>query len=463
MSSSTSTLFTPLQFTGISQYSSDFQSILSRAVSIADIPAKELQQQEALIQQQQSDLTGLGSGASAVQSALAALGQLGSGQALSASSSDSSVVTVTNTGATQPGNYSITNVTSLATPASLTSGSYANATSAHVSSTGTMQLVYGSHTYTLTLNSSTNNLNGVAAAINQLGAGVNANVITTSSGSYLSVSASNPGATTLRLNDDPTGTDTNVLTNGTSGTNTVFKLNGISVSESSTTINDLIPGVTLSFSGTTAPNETVSLGLSTERSQISTALQQLVSTYNTLLTASKAQQGTGGGTLAGNNIIYQINQALTSIVQYQGGSNGMSNLANLGIEINETGQMSFNQSTFNSLNDSQITASLSLLGSSTSGIGGLQRSFDAITNSATGSIASQEGQWSSTVTRLSNQITAMTTQIQAMEQTLNRQLQAADASVAQLANQQSILTASITSLNYTSYGYNSNPSTTRTT
>src|SRR5438270_2047725 len=111
MSSSTSTLFTPLQFTGISQYSSDFQSILSRAVSIADIPVQSLQQQEAIIQQQQTDLTSLASNAGAVQSALAALGQLGSGHALSATSSDSSVVSAINTGATQPGNFSITNVT----------------------------------------------------------------------------------------------------------------------------------------------------------------------------------------------------------------------------------------------------------------------------------------------------------------------------------------------------------------
>jgi flagellar hook-associated protein 2 len=463
MSSSTSTLFTPLQFTGISQYSSDFQSILSRAVSIADIPVQSLQQQEAMIQQQQTDLTSLGSDASAVQSALAALGQLGSGHALSATSTDSSVVTAINTGATQPGNYSITDVTSLATPASLTSGAFTNAATTQVSSTGTMQLVYGGQKYTLTLDASTNNLNGVAAAVNKLNAGLNASVITTSSGSYLSVSSSSPGATTLQLNDDPAGANTNILTTGSSGTNTVFKLNGISVSEPSTTINDLIPGVTLSFSGTTSTNETVSVGLSTDRSQISSALQQLVSSYNTLLSANQAQQGTGGGVLTGNNIVYQINQALTSIVQYQGGSNGITNLANLGIEIGENGQMTFDQSTFSSLSDSQINSALSLLGSSTTGIGGLQQSFNAITDSTSGSIASQEKQWSSTLTRLANQITTMTTQIQAMEQTLNQQLQAADASVAQLANQQNILTASITSLDYTSYGYNTSTTGSKTT
>ena len=39
-----------------------------------------------------------------------------------------------------------------------------------------------------------------------------------------------------------------------------------------------------------------------------------------------------------------------------------------------------------------------------------------------------------------------------METTLQSELQAADASIADLQSQQNILTASITSLNYTTYG-----------
>src|ERR1039457_5088242 len=92
----TSTTFTPLQFTGISQYSSDFQSILTRADAIAALPVTALQNQQTTIQQQETDLTSLGAAATAVTSALKALGQLGSGQALSATSTDNNVVTATN-------------------------------------------------------------------------------------------------------------------------------------------------------------------------------------------------------------------------------------------------------------------------------------------------------------------------------------------------------------------------------
>ncbi len=450
--SSTSSLFTPLQFTGISQYSSDFQQILSRAVSVASIPLQSLSQQQSTIQQQETDLSSLGTAASGVQSALQTLGQLGSGGALTASSSDTSIVTATSTGAANPVSYSITNVSSIASAASENSASITSATSTTVSASGTMQLTVGSKSYNVTLGSSQNNLNGLRDAINKLGVGVTASVLTTQSGNYLSVTANSTGATTLKLTDS----GTSFLSNTNQGTNTNFQLNGIPISESGTTVNDVISGVTLKFNSTTSSSQAVTVQLATDTGQISTALQSLVTNYNALLSAETPQVSGTSASLSGNNIIYQIRQAMSSIVQYQGGTQGMSNLANLGIEINLDGTMSLNQDTFNSLSSSQLANAVTLLGSATTGIGGLQNTFNVITDSTSGTIAEQEKQWKITVTNLSSQMSTMTQKIQIMEQTLNQQLAAADASVAKLASQQSELTASITALNFTSYGYNNN-------
>lgn len=464
MSSSTSSgsLFTPLQFTGISQYSTDFQSILSRAVSIAQLPIQALQQQEASITQQESDLGTLNGDVSGVQSALVSLGQLGSGTALTGNSSNTSIVTATSTGAAQSGSYTISNVTSLATAASeISKASYATSTSTAVSVSGNMTLVFGSNSYNISLSSSQNNLQGLADAINGLGAGVSASILTTGSGDYLSLSANSSGATTLQLNDVNNGTSTNILTSSNQGTNTNFELDGIPVSEPSTTISDLIPGLTLNFTGT--GSSPVTVNLSTNSASIESALQNLVSSYNSLLAANQGQMGQTAGSLAGSNIVYQIGAALTSIVQYQGGTSGMSNLANLGIEIGETGQMTFNQTTFSALSSSQLASALSLLGSSTTGIGGLQQTFAALTDPSTGVITDQQSQWQSEVTDLQARIASMTTQVNNMEQSLNKQLQAADASIAELASQQNLLTASITSLDYTAYGYNTNMNTSQTT
>ena len=546
----TSTTFTPLQFTGISQYSSDFQSILTRADAIAALPVTALQNQQTTIQQQETDLTSLGAAATAVTSALKALGQLGSGQALSATSTDNNVVTATNTGASAGTSYSITNVTSVASAAAETSKVYSDGTTIPVSSTGTMQLVIGNKTYPITLTSGQNNLTGVETAINNLGAGVTASILTTASGDYLSLAASSPGATTLQLIDNPqnaltsvssgssttaasatstatypntgatavsasgnmelvfggksysislagqnnltglkaainglsnagvtasittqagqsqlsitankAGTNalqllenpTNLVTSTDQGTNTNFDLNGIPISETSATINDVVPGLTLKFVGTTAttPAETVTVSLATNTTSIQTALQTLVTSYNALATAEDAQFGTGS--LTGNSIIYQIRQAMSSLLQNQG-SGSINNIASLGIEMDKTGQMSLNQTTFSALSASQIASSVQLLGSSTTGIGGLQQTFSAITDPITGAVQQQETQWATTVSNLTDQINTKNIQNQAREQTLNRLLQAADATSAELASQQSILTSSINSLNFTSYG-----------
>jgi flagellar hook-associated protein 2 len=461
-SSTSSASFAPLQFTGISQYSSDFQQILSRAVSIAQIPVTQLTDEQTQIDSEETALGDLNGAVGGLGSAVQTLGNLGSGQALAATTSDSSVVTATATGATSPVSYSITNVSSIAAAASESSlTGYPDGTTTTVSTTGTMKLVYGSNSYTITLGSGQNNLNGLRDAINNLGVGVTASVLTTGgkNGDYLSVSANSPGATTLQLIDNPTGAAKNILTSSNQGKDTVFNLNGIPISTPGTTVNSVIPGVTLTFKGTTAPNETVAVNVATDSSQIESALQNLVSSYNTLQTQLSAQYGTTTpGPLQGNNILYQIRAAMSSIVQYQG-SGSMPNLTSLGIEMSQTGQMSLNQSTFNSLSDSQISAALQLLGSSTTGVGGLQSAFNQITDPVTGSIAAQTTDWNTMSQSISTQIADKNASIQQTQTSVNQQLQAADAMIAQLTSQQSILTASITSLSYVSYGYNTNANT----
>ena len=54
--SSSSSVFTPITLNGVSQYSSDLQSVLNRAVQIAQIPVQELQNQDSNMQQQESIL-----------------------------------------------------------------------------------------------------------------------------------------------------------------------------------------------------------------------------------------------------------------------------------------------------------------------------------------------------------------------------------------------------------------------
>lgn len=248
MSTSSSSPFAPVTLNGVSEYSSDLQSVLNRAVAIAQIPITNLQNQDSTVLSQESALGQLQSTVEGLATSLTSLGTLASNQALSATSSDSSVVTATDSGATSPAIYTINSVTSAAAAASEDSlTSYANSTTTPVSSTGNMELVVGSQDYQISLTSATNNLTGLASQINSLNAGVTASVLTTSTGDYLSVSADSTGATTLQIIDDPKstsnpgGTNTQWLTATNQGTDAVFYLNGIKVDQPSNTVNDVIP------------------------------------------------------------------------------------------------------------------------------------------------------------------------------------------------------------------------------
>src|SRR5271165_5214794 len=150
----------PITFNGLSQYASDFQAILNRQVSIAQLPLQQLQNQQTTLLQSQAALIALAPEVASLGNSIDALSSLGSGQGLVANSSDSTIVTAVNHGDTSNTSYTISNVTALAAPASETSLSgYANATTATVSTSGNVNLVYGVNTYKISLTPATNNLN----------------------------------------------------------------------------------------------------------------------------------------------------------------------------------------------------------------------------------------------------------------------------------------------------------------
>jgi flagellar hook-associated protein 2 len=443
---------TPLTLSGISQYASDFQSILDRSVQIASIPIQQMENQQSLVENQITAASGLSSAVAAVATDLTNLGNLGSSQALTANSSDSSVVTGQVTGATTATSYAITNVTSIASAASESSlKSFTDATTAPVSSTGSMQLTVGSTNYPITLASGSNNLTGLENAINGLNAGVTAQILTTSNGDYLSVSANNPGATTLQLVDDPSGTATQMLTDQNQGTNTVFDLNGVPISTSQTTINNVIPGLTFTINGTTAPSETATISLGSDTSQVSSALQSFVTDYNTLVQQINAQSGTGGA-LEGDSVIFQLRDAMLQLASYNAPTNAINSLASLGVTFSQTGTASFSASNLSALSSSQVSDVFSFLGSTSTGFGALASQFSAISAPATGALASEISNWNAQNTTLTTNISNATAQVNTMQTLLSQQLEASDAQVDELQTQQTLLTSEVQSLNYTTYG-----------
>ncbi len=559
----------PLTFTGVSTFSEDFQTIIDRAVSIAKLPVTLLENKQTDIIQEKMLAGNLSSAVGELATAVKALGTLGENQGIAATSSNSTKVSVASTTGDSPAVYTISDITSIATAASERSVTgYATGNTA-VSTDGHLQLVVGSHTYNITLAEGKNNLAGLRDAINALGAGVTASVLTTGTGDtpnylsvtansvgattltltdvpadtsvaflsatnqgdeltpasetsltgfattdstevsadshmslvfgtqtydftldtgknnldglvekinglgagvtasitvggdsqyHLTVTADNPGATTLSLSDIQSGPTTALLTTANQGANTVFKLNGVQVTKSSTLINDVVPGVSFNILDTTDSGETVTLTLSQDRTKLSSALQNLATKYNAVRDQVNAQIGESAGLLSGSNLIRATQDAMRSLMQAQG-SGTIRNLTALGIEFSKSGEMSFNESStdanavsFDKLTSSQIADAFDFLGSTTSGLGVLYKRFTDISDPVSGMVKSQTDQWDKTDDRITEQIDTLTDRINLMQTTLKTKLQQADTLLATLESQQNTLTATLTSLKYVNYG-----------
>lgn len=456
-----SSLFTPLKFTGISKYSTDFQTIIDRAVSIASLPLKMAQNQQADLLQKKQALSDLGASVTGIAGKLTALGTLGGNRGITATSSNSDKVAILSANASLPAVYDITDVTSLAKAASETSlNGYAGSGSTPVSASGRVALVFGppgkETTTTIDLDPASNNLIGLRDKINSLNLGVNASILTTGTGgdaNYLSLSANASGANTLRLVEDPDGTATDMLTSANQGADTVFKLNGITVRKSGAVINDVVPGISFNVLAKTDPGESVTLTLASNAGAISQALQDLAAGYNATVDKLNAQIGQNAGLLSGDNIIREIQQGLRSIGTYAGsGSGSIRSLAALGIEFGKDGKMTFNASTFNALSPASLNDAFTFLGSATTGFGALAGRFTAISDPVNGMIRLQQNQYDATDRRLNTQVSDLATRITNMQTALAAKLEAADQLLAALDSQQSLLSASIDSLNFSLYG-----------
>ena len=534
----------PQYFTGVSTFSSDFQSIIQRAVQIAQLPGIGLQNSVTDNTSKITALQGLDPSVAALGSDVAALAALATSRGLSASSSDSNTVSVVNTGATAPGTYTVSNITSLASAASETSLAGYAATQA-VSASGHVNLVVGSKTYSLDVTGAgQNNISGLANAINNADAGVNATVLTTGSSNYLVVSASNRGAAALQLNDvtpgalitnNGTGTETsrqtyvdaastpvlangqlqlvvgsqsysvdisannslnglaqainganagvtatvtgsagayslsltasgpttiqlndvsNLVSNTNQGSNASFQLNGIPVTQSSNSVTAIIPGVSFTLENTD-PTGSVTLSLASNGSQLSSALQTMVTDYNTLVSQVHAQEGLSTGPLGGDLIINQISSDMQQLATYwnPNSTNSIRSLSDLGISFaDNTGQLTFDQNRFNALSETQLADAFTFLGSSTTGFGTLAANFSQLTDPISGVIGMEESGLTKTNTSLNSQIATLNTHVSQIQAAATAQAQQADALVAQLQSQQTAQDASIQSLFYVLFG-----------
>lgn len=446
----------PLSFSGISTYSSDFQKILERTVAIASQPIASLQREQTQIFQQKSLASGLQTVVDGLATAISSLGELGTSKALSGSSSNAAKVSVGTVTANNPASYTISEITSVARAASATSSGFPDGTTTAASATGTVKFSFNGTDHTLVLAPAENNLTGLRNKINALGAGVTASILTTGTGAnpyYLSITSNTSGEKPIALIDDPGGAETNLLATTDDGANAEFKINGVPVSKSSNLVNDVVSGVTFTITGTTAALETVSISLSSNRSTLASRLQTFVAAYNDVLASTDAQIGEAAGLLTGDLLVRETKDALRTVSGYEG-TGDISSLAELGIGFGRDGKATFDATAFAALSDSDIQSGFSFLGSTTAGFGALKSRLTQLSDPVTGLIAVQNSKYDESDKRIGNRVEELTSRLAALQRSTAERLQTVDALLGSLQSQQTIIEASFKGLQLTVFGKN---------
>lgn len=310
--------------------------------------------------------------------AISSMRSLTVGGAISATSSDSKVISATATAAAVPGNYEVI-ATQLATSHRLISLSETNGTTPLGG--GTLTLSNGSgKSFNVTIAAALSGLNDIRDAINNSpdNFGVTASVVTTGSGSVLVLDGKGVGSDNAikvtvtdddtthgdlsglsRLAYDPLGSSGfgKNLTEDRAAVDASIKVNGVTLTNKSGNLFDkAIDGVSLTLNSTSLAPVTVKVAAKTaDRNAIEQALNKFVTGYNTLLgklnplisyDAAKKQ----GGALMGESSARQLGQQLRSLLvsKVDGLPEGANSLSQIGLTSKRDGTLEINSTLLNS-------------------------------------------------------------------------------------------------------------------
>jgi len=328
-----------------------------------------LQNQQTSLNTQSAEITKISTDLSNLDNAVFALNDpLGILSSQVATSSNSAVVNATASSTATAGSHSII-VNSLATTSSYYTGALTTTTSTITA--GTFQVQVGSNAAaTVTVNSTNNTLSQLAATINNQNIGVSASVIQDSNGYRLALVSTASGAPgDITVSGNTTGLS---FTKAITGTNASLVVDGIPISSASNTVSNVISGVTLSL-GSPSPATPVTVNVSPDTTQATSAINNLVSAYNTVITEINSQfnvasDGSGGGPLETDNSLRDVQAQLLGALSYSvPGNSGIVNLASIGVNFNNDGTLSVDSSALNSALSSNFSAVQNLLQNSTNG------------------------------------------------------------------------------------------------
>ncbi len=334
----------------------DVQGIVQQILFVESAPIRRLESEKGSIESRISAYNSLTSKLSSLQSTIESLNSSENFGARLAKSSDEDSLTANATSDAAVGTYQI-QVSRLALFDNFASDSSFVASDAAIG-TGSFDLTVGTTTTNITIDSTSNTLAGLKSAINNSGADVNAAIVNDGSGFRLTITSDTSGSdsaisisnNTLQLEDTTpfTFSRTHSIAS-TSELDASLTVNGLSVTGSSNTVEDVIEGVTLNLSGT--PASTITLTVSNDTETVKTKIQEFVDAYNDAYSYINDQfsynaAAETAGALAGDGTLRRIQSSLAAIVSrsVDGLAGPVNNFSSAGIALQNDGTLEVDSS-----------------------------------------------------------------------------------------------------------------------
>ncbi len=293
------------------------------------------------------------------------------------------------------------------------------------------------------INYASASLTDVAAAINATTYGVNASIINDGSTSgYRLVLTGDDASTSVTVN-----TSTGSITFDPSGHTQINKLaaivvDGISISGTSNTITDAVPGVTLTLNKVNTAGETTNLNVGVDADAVQAKIDTFVSKYNDVINFIAAQSDADWGTDSAFRSTKRTLQTL--LVTAVNGTGNFDYFAQLGITTSQyDGTLQTNSTTLSAAITDNFTSVDKLLIGET-GVTGIFSQFadylDGVTDSIDGFMVTRKKTTDDGTKRIDLNITRMEDRLTKREKTLRAQFSALEELVNSMNSQSSYLT-----------------------
>jgi len=280
---------------------------------------------------------------------------------------------------------------------------------------------------------------GVSDAINNAGVGLKASVVKTSTGeSVLQLTAAKPGT---ENGFTVSGVDFELKT-AAAAQDAIIQVGGAdedggySVTSSSNTFTNLMPGVTLTA---TKVESGVTIDVAADSGGIADKIKAMVDAANAVLSEVTKQTkydaaSSKGSALTGDFMVRQISQTVLSAVSQ--GQAGIGSLSKLGVQLDRDGTLSFKKADFEAAYvadpDKIQTAGIAMAGT-----------FEALAKKQTDNVTSAITGRKSLIDSMNDQIDDWDLRLEARREALTKQYAALETALSNLKSQSSYLSSQL--------------------